>query len=94
MACRALAPRARLWVASPSYHQAQQVRPTPSDLPARLGPSCSQPRVWSGRVGVLTGFPLIQPLPADCSPGDAAQVPLQPSPWPPTRDAVDPAGPA
>lgn len=50
MACRALAPRARLWVASPSYHQAQQVRPTPSDLPARLGPSCSQPRVreWEG----------------------------------------------
>lgn len=42
----------------------------------------------------LGSFAFLPPGSADCSPGDAAQVPLQPSPWPPTRDAVDPAGPA
>lgn len=38
-ACRVPVPRAPLWVALPSYHQAPQVLPTPSDLPARWGPS-------------------------------------------------------
>nr|BAA08850.1 MEF2B [Mus musculus]BAA24542.1 myocyte enhancer factor 2B type B-1 [Mus musculus] len=41
----------------------------------------------------LGSFAFLPSGSTDCSPGDAAQGPLQPSPWPPTRDAVDPARP-
>ncbi|XP_052608633.1 myocyte-specific enhancer factor 2B isoform X1 [Peromyscus californicus insignis] len=41
----------------------------------------------------LGSFAFLPPGSADCSPGDAAPLPLQPSPWPPARDAVDPARP-
>ncbi|XP_076770445.1 myocyte-specific enhancer factor 2B isoform X1 [Arvicanthis niloticus] len=41
----------------------------------------------------LGSFAFLPSGSADCSPGDSAQVPLQPSPWPPMRDTVDPARP-
>lgn len=62
-ACRVPVPRAPHWVALPSYHQAPQVHPTVSDLPA-CGVSRPNPKSGSGRVGVLTRSPFIQPLPS------------------------------
>ncbi|XP_060237895.1 myocyte-specific enhancer factor 2B isoform X1 [Meriones unguiculatus] len=42
----------------------------------------------------LGSFAFLPAGSAECSPGDTAQLPLPPSPWPPTRDAADPARPA
>lgn len=64
----------------------------PSAVAAPLGSLSPTPSPQRGRAGVLTGAPLSQPLPAEYSPGDAAQLPLQP--WPPTRDAADATRPA
>ncbi|XP_005086199.3 myocyte-specific enhancer factor 2B isoform X2 [Mesocricetus auratus] len=47
-----------------------------------------------GAPGPAPGsFAFLPAGPTDCTPGDAAPLPLQPSPWPLTRDAVDPSRP-
>ncbi|CAO2612614.1 Myocyte-specific enhancer factor 2B [Lemmus lemmus] len=41
----------------------------------------------------LGSFAFLPTGSTDCNPGDTVSLPLQSSPWPPTRDAVDPARP-
>ncbi|XP_027250437.1 BLOC-1-related complex subunit 8 isoform X7 [Cricetulus griseus] len=41
----------------------------------------------------LGSFAFLPPGSADCTPADAAPLPLQPAPWPLTRDALDPGRP-
>ncbi|XP_035306480.1 BLOC-1-related complex subunit 8 isoform X5 [Cricetulus griseus] len=57
--------------------------------------ACRAPAPRAPLWGALPSCPRVpQPaLPADCTPADAAPLPLQPAPWPLTRDALDPGRP-
>ncbi|XP_035306966.1 myocyte-specific enhancer factor 2B [Cricetulus griseus] len=74
------------------------------DLPAGLvgargGLGTSQRSLYSGLQSpgapgpALGSFAFLPPGSADCTPADAAPLPLQPAPWPLTRDALDPGRP-
>ncbi|XP_052017935.1 myocyte-specific enhancer factor 2B isoform X1 [Apodemus sylvaticus] len=74
----------------PLYLSADGRRP---DLPPGLRSLHSGLQSPGAPGPALGSFAFLPSGSADCSPGDAAQVPLQPSPWPQSRDALDPARP-